>query len=196
MGRDNSKTKYSKLILSKLEKLIREGVWDTSAYLKSIGKRLNDYQQQLTEAIEREDLKGGAKNATGNVDKRLHNENFQEIYLSLYSADGTNLAKWEKILLSLPKQAITRPAYKHESELKTLIRSKRMPNNEAYVAIDIDKIHIRSPDPRKIPRDRLGHELLILQENAVKVENITRFYHTSGVYRFTDKHLIKEQRFL
>ncbi len=115
----------------------------------------------------------------------------QEIYISLYSSDGTNLQSWERILANLPRQTISRPIYGKEDEIKAILRTKENKNNEAYVAVYINHNDILPISPDKTATDKLGKKLLTLKDKTIQIENITRFVHITGMYRFTHGKLTK-----
>ncbi len=68
---------------------------------------------------------------------------------------------------SIAKAANTRPIYRSETDVKTMIRSKPNLPNEAYCVVRILREDIARPFTGVNPRDRLGHELLVLKERAI-----------------------------
>lgn len=116
----------------------------------------------------------------------------QEVYVSLYSSDGTNLQSWERIIANLPRQMISRPIYSDEEQVRALIKSKENKVNEGYVAIYINKTDIIPLSQDKTLYDRLGSPLLTLKDRSLNTENITRFIHTSGQYTYYKGRLTKE----
>ena len=116
----------------------------------------------------------------------------QEVFISLYNADGGNLQKWAKLLQGVSRQVVTRPIYAQEKEICALIRSKLNKKNEAYLAVYIDRDDVIEMAEDKAPKDRLGHHLLVTKDGAIKLENVTRFIHESGQYILKDGQLIRQ----
>ena len=120
----------------------------------------------------------------------LHS-NHQEIFISLYSADGANIRSWERILFNLPKQMVYRSIYTVEDDVKDLIKTKPNKNNEAYVSIYINPNDILMRPQDKTPLDKLGKPLLSLKDNSIGLDNINHFVHSSGTFRLFHGRLIK-----
>lgn len=62
---------------------------------------------------------------------------------------------------------------------------------KAYVAIYISQSDILHLSADKAPVDKLGKPLLTLKDKSISLENISRFVHVSGVYRYSNGRLIK-----
>ena len=177
-------------ILKALNKAIEDGPWDKSNFLRMVGKNLiairDDFLTRLGTKSEHE-----LKHESQLANKMALRSNQQEIFISLYSADGTNIQSWERIVVNLPKQTVSRPIYSSEEELKEVLKLKDNKNNEAYVAIFIDKQDILSLAPDKILKDKLGTPLLSLKDRALNLDNISRFIHVTGIYQFIKGRLVK-----
>ncbi|MGL5741194.1 MAG: Dot/Icm secretion system protein IcmQ [Legionella sp.] len=184
--------KQNEAILKALDKAIENGPWDKSNFLRAIGKSLRDARENFAKKV------NARSHAQAKVESYLSNRlalssGQQEVYISLYSTDGTNMQSWERIIMNLPRQMISRPIYPDEEQLKALIKTKENKQNEAYVAIFINQTDIIPLHPDKVIKDKLGSALLTLKDKALNVENVSRFVHSSGVYQFTRCRLIKEQ---
>lgn len=177
-------------ILEALNKAIEEGPWDKSNFLRIIGKNLisirDNYLARLGASTEVQ-LKAEAHIAN----QMALRGSQQEIYISLYCFDGTNIQSWERIVANLPRQTISRPIYASEESLKEVLRLKDNKNNEAYVAIYINKDDILTMSPDKTPKDKLGTPLLSIKDKSLNLDNLSRFVHVSGTYQFIKSHLIK-----
>ncbi len=177
-------------ILKALNKAIEEGPWDKSNFLRMIGKNLISIRDNFLARLgAKTDHEIRAESHLAN--KMALRTNQQEIFISLYSFDGTNIQSWEKIVANLPKQTTSRPIYVHEENLKDVLKLKDNKNNEAYVAIYIDKHDILALAPDKVPKDKLGTPLLSLKDRSINTENISRFVHVTGTYQFLKGRLIK-----
>lgn len=194
MDNNNEQRKTARELLQAIDDTIETGPWDKSVFLGAIGKKLKEirfnFKNRLLfldpgfeEAEEHLVTSDNSAPATP-IAQPLPAEGQMEAFVSLYSADGSNIQKWEKILLALDKQIVTRPVYSTEKEVKTLIRSKPNRKNDAYAIFFLDKQDIISPRDGKAPLDRLGNPLLILKDTALKLSNITCFCHESGIYSF------------
>lgn len=177
-------------ILKALNQAIEEGPWDKSNFLRMVGKNLtairDDFLTRLGAKSEHE-----LKNESQLANKMALRSSQLEIFISLYSSDGINIQSWERIVANLPKQTISRPIYSNEENLKEALKLKDNKNNEAYVAIFIDKQDILSLAPDKVPKDKLGISLLSLKDRALNLENISRFVHVTGSYQFLKGRLVK-----
>lgn len=181
----------NKAILEALDEAIKNGPWETSNFLRSIGKSLNEIRDNFAKkanARTREEV----KTDTYLANRLALRSNQQEIYVSLYSADGTNLQSWERIIVNLPRQMISRPIYAEEEQIKALLKIKENKQNEAYVAIYINSTDIIPLHPDKAIIDKLGNALLTLKDKTLHLENISRFVHITGVYQFKRGRLIKD----
>lgn len=177
-------------ILKALNKAIEEGPWEKSNFLRMVGKNLiairDDFLTRLGAKSEHE-----LKNESQLANKMALRSNQLEIFISLYSSDGINIQSWERIVANLPKQTISRPIYSNEENLKETLKLKDNKNNEAYVAIFIDKQDLLSLAPDKILKDKFGTPLLSLKDRTLNLENISRFVHVTGSYQFLRGRLIK-----
>lgn len=178
-------------ILKALDEAIEQGPWDESNFLRVIGKNLREIRADYVRHIESSIVK--TKEDTFNANRLVARSGFQEVYVSLYSSEGTNLQAWERILINLPRQMISRPIYENENDLIQLIKSKANKANEAYVAIYINTNDILAVTVDKTPLDKLGKPLLVLKDRSLNLENVSRFVHFSGDYVFYKNRLIRKQ---
>ncbi|KTD74489.1 Dot/Icm secretion system protein IcmQ [Legionella tucsonensis] len=183
---------HNEAILKALDYAIQNGPWDKSNFLRSIGNRLIGIRDNFAKKI------SARSQAQIRADTHLANRlalrsGQQEVFVSLYSSDGSNLQSWERIIANLPRQMISRPIYANEEQVQALIKSKEKKQNEGYAAIYINQTDIIHLSADKTLSDRLGSPLLTLKDRALDVENITRFVHLSGEYKYSRGRLIKEQ---
>ena len=176
-------TKYNLDIIRALDKLIAEGHWEGGLFFQAAGKQLRDLSAQLKEELQIDTDAQTA--ATEMKDLVKQHSGLVEIFISVYNADGRNIGKWELVLSNLIKQLISRPIYKREKDIKDSINAKENPINDAYAVAYINEMDILTPSFRdKKPLDRYGHELLIIKENGLKPENITKLVHLTGEYTY------------
>lgn len=176
-------------ILESIDKTIKNGPWDKSNFLKAIGKNLQEIRDDFHHKIhaEAETIK-----KQEHISQPTLKPGQIEIFVSLYSTNGSSLQTWERILMNLPKQIISRPIYADEEAIKTVIKSKENRLNEAYISLFISETSLLELPQDKISYDKLGQPLLTLKNNAIHIENINRFEHTSGTYLFVNSRLLRQ----
>lgn len=176
-------------ILEALDEAINTGPWEESNFLRVIGKNLREIRENFAKQLPHHHEKKASQPYPG---KRINlSEEHQEIFISLYSAEGDKLQAWERILANLPRQSISRPIYAEEKDVQSLIKSKENKINEAYVAIYIEKNNILPVAPDKTLLDKFGKPLLILKDRSISLENIHHFVHLSGSYNYFKGRLQK-----
>lgn len=114
---------HNEAILKALDYAIQNGPWDKSNFLRSIGNRLIGIRDNFAKKI------SARSQAQIRADTHLANRlalrsGQQEVFVSLYSSDGSNLQSWERIIANLPRQMISRPIYANEEQVQALIKSK------------------------------------------------------------------------
>ena len=101
------------------------------------------------------------------------------------------MQSWERILMNLPKQMISRPIYDDEADIVALIKTKENKNNEAYVSMYISQGDILTISADRTPVDKLGKSLLTLKDKSLSLDNINFFVHQTGTYQYKQGRLIK-----
>jgi len=199
MGEESDREK-AKEFLAKLDETIEEGPWNTTLFLRAVGKKLHDIRAKLAESLGIFDSLDEFGHPTAEqpstaaqlADHAAERSNQQEIFISMYCTEGNVIERWEKLLLALEKQVVSRPVYGSEHDIRATIRSKTNTINEAYVAAFVKTDDILVVPPQRIPRDRQGHPLLLLKDGKFKNSFITRFCHRSGVYQYRDGKLHRQ----
>ena len=189
MGRAEENLKRNLKILQALDKAIKEGKWEGKLLFQATGKKLREIRDRLRATLHLDEM---ISEASDQIAERAATRSSQvEVFVSLYNSDGNDLKKWEMVIKSLETNVITRLIYINEADIQTAIRSKANKKNEAYLSVFINKSAILTPTGKQLPRDRLGHETLLVKEGALNLDNISRFVHISGEYEFKDNHLAK-----
>lgn len=188
--KDRLSDEQNEAILKALNDAIEQGPWDQSNFLKVVGKNLIEIRDDFLNQL------GASSHAQLKAESHMANRlalrsGQQEVYISLYSSDGSNVQSWERIVTNLPRQMISRPIYADEEDVKALLKTKENKMNEAYVAIYINQSDILSMAADKAPVDKLGKMLLSLKDKTLNLDNISRFVHQSGVYKYAQSRLIK-----
>jgi len=181
----------SKAIIKALDDAIESGPWDQSNFLRAVGKNLNEIRDNFVNQM-RVRTPAQLKAESHFANRMALRSGQLELFISLYSTDGSNIQSWERIVANLPRQMISRPIYSNEGDITALLKSKENKQNEAYVAIYVNKTDVLPCAPDKVVLDKLGHQLLNLKDKSLDLENITRFVHVSGVYRYERGRLLKD----
>ncbi|MFC3908489.1 Dot/Icm secretion system protein IcmQ [Legionella dresdenensis] len=187
--KDELTPQQAQAVLDAFDEALAAGPWEQSNFLRIIGKNLREIRDNFASQLEAHDNIEQAKQA-----KRFANlEAQQEVFISVYSSEGNNIPAWERIIANLQRFLITRPIYANEEHIKSLIRSKDNKLNEAYLAVYVNKDDILVVPQEKIAVDKFGKPLMTLKDKSLNLENITRFVHYSGTYKYEKGRLIKNQ---
>ena len=176
-------------ILKALDDTIAKGPWDESNFLKVIGKDLREIREGLHEYIASRKQAPSLSSYVSNP--KIQGIGQQEVFISLYSAEGRLIQSWERIVHNLPRQMLSRPIYENEKDIINAIKHKENKINEAYVCVYINSNDILVLHEDKTPKDKLGNKLLVLKDKALQLENITRFVHLTGEYQYLHGRLHK-----
>jgi intracellular multiplication protein IcmQ len=177
-------------ILKALNDALEQGPWDESNFLRAIGRKLSDVRDRFVEHLNRPGSET-AKKETQLAHQMALRTNQKLIFVALYSYEGAHLLSWERILMNLPKQMVSRPIYAVEDDVKDMIKIKENKNNEAYLSLYIDQSDILPLSADKTPLDKLGKPLLVLKNKSLHPENYHLFVHTSGTYHYHQGRLVK-----
>lgn len=191
MKKNKLSEKQINVVLDSLRELVEQGPWHKSAFLRVIGKKLQKIQDNFIERV------GGARQHTALQSLAQHAQpargtTQKEIFIGLYSSDGTNLQSWEQILQNLPRQAISRPVYAKEADIQKIVKEKKNRINEGYVVMYVNQQAILPTPLDKTPKDKFGTVLLTLRDKALSLDNIVRFVHATGVYAYRKGRLIQD----
>lgn len=163
-------------LVSILNGILNNGKWDSSLFLKTVKKRLEDVIQDA------EDILSSINNSSENAEDVTYDGYFVKcpegklrIYVLLYQTDGAKLVNWQNAIRSLINYNISRPTYTKEEHIKDLIKSKKVFDNYGYVVVDIEKSDFYSQDEPFY--DMFKHEMLVLKEKVIKSQNIRGFVH-------------------
>ncbi|KTC68123.1 IcmQ protein [Legionella birminghamensis] len=189
--KENLGDKQAEDILKALDEAIESGPWEESNFLRVIGKNLREIRENYSRSLSSSSAKNNS-NATL-LNRVALRSGQQEVFIALYSSEGNNLQSWERILANLPRQVISRPIYTDEENVKFMIKSKENKLNEAYISVFINQSDILLLSADKTPQDKFGKPLLTLKDRAINLENINRFVHYSGTYKYMKGRLIKNQ---
>ncbi|MCX7115207.1 MAG: Dot/Icm secretion system protein IcmQ [Gammaproteobacteria bacterium] len=163
-------------------------VWQKSNFLRVMGKQLHQVRDTFKNMI------GQAANAanTTAVTTKASDDKQVELFIYLYSTKGLDMTTWEHILVNLPSQLVSRPIYTDEKNIKTWIRSKPTPNNEAYIRVTVSERFIMTLPDGKGPVDRLKQPLITIRGFPLDSNYKATFVHITGEYEYFHGHLTKK----
>lgn len=181
-------------LLEILDELIADSCWDKSLFLKASSKEWINLREKLANQLDCDSSSDPTlfqKSAHLNSAIEKIPKDKLQVYVGLYLNDGTKLPSWERSMANLIEKSSSRPIYQDEVKAKDAMAKQGNSPNIAYIEVLINKSDI-VPMPEKLVTDRFGHELLTLREDALRLENIRRFIHPTGVYKFNSAgHLSK-----
>ena len=171
-----------------LDSLIASASWDESSFYRAMGNKLRIIRDNVNNLYNADSSQN--KLSSHMVNRVALRKEQQEVFIGLYSSDGTNLFSWEQILSNLPGQIIARPIYAEEEQIKNIIKSKTNITNEAYVSIYVNQNSFVSLNADKMPIDKLGQKMLILKNNSINLEYINFFVHMFKRYQYLKGRLV------
>lgn len=174
-----------------LSNVLRDAQWDSSLFLRTVKKRLEDVVKEAKTILLSID-----DNQKKNVHQELYDGHFIKckddhirVYILLYQIDGSKIVNWQNAIKSLVNYNISRPTYTKEEHVCELIKSKKNFDNHGYVIIDIEKTDFYSQEEPLY--DMFNHEMLILKENVLKFQNIRGFvYGLKKIYTYQMGELV------
>lgn len=170
-------------ISSALDRVVEELPWGQSVFLSALGKKFEKIRDEFKQDVGGM-LSDPQKLAIEKKDRFALKSDQIEVYVGMYNAQGTDLSQWAKVISNLVSQCVSRPMYSTQAAVKEMMRSKTNLINEGYVLLYVNKTDLMSIDPERIPKDKLGNELLLLKERVITQERIKKFYHHTGEYEY------------
>ena len=187
--KDELTEQQTKAILKALDDAIDSGPWGESNFLRVIGNNLREIRENFISQLGDKELEKLTELHAATQIARQDGQ--QEIFITLYSSEGSNIQAWERILANLPHQMISRPIYANEEDAKYITKSKENKINEAYVAIYIKQSDILKVGQDKLLFDKFNKPLMNLKDKSLSLDNVTRFVHMSDVYYYIKGRLVK-----
>jgi Dot/Icm secretion system protein IcmQ len=173
-----------KKLVKILDDLLTTGNWNVSLFLQNASKKLRLIRDETQKLISKSN-----RSAQKEIEAEIASGDKVKVYVSLYQVEGGSLANWQQTLRSLTDHNVSRPTYLNEQHVKELIRSKAFSDRHGYVVVQIKKSDIYQLEHN--PVDTFGHEMLILKEDSINMENILEFIHANKKrYSFKDGKLI------
>lgn len=186
----------NKKLVEILDDIIEKGNWENTLFLQATGKKLRDFRERLKNELEfpreTENIEPTLIHRYSQKSKSAKSiEKNQLAFILIYCSEGNALKQWENVINSLATHSMTRPIYKNEADVQSVIKHKSNKQNDGYIALAISEKDISEPFNNKSPVDRHGNELIVLKEGAVRPENIEYFIHLDKYYIIQNKKLIR-----
>lgn len=171
-------------VIAICDSILNAGDWNHSPFLRQVISPVVETKQSMLDALSEDN------NSSEEVEAVVYSQDMQEIFIAVYQADGHNIGQWAVVLRSLPSFVLGRPIYENEDNAISFIRSKEDRYKEAYVKVMVSKKAIMD-DMGAVRCDRIGQQLLSINQGALLVENIVSFHHLGAKYKFNGKDLVK-----
>lgn len=182
-----------KQLLEAFDKTISSKVWRKSLFLSAILTKIKELRAKVINLLASYEGKQASQGEISQSNSnQKDNPHIKPVYIYLYNVDGDNLRKWEKLLVNIDKQAITRPIYSHKEDVLKVIQANKSLSrkNEAYIIAQLNEQDILYNDNNKASCDKLGHELISIKDKALNASHVQCFCHVSGSYRFLNGKLV------
>ncbi len=179
-------------ILSALDKGIAKNNWQRSVFLKAIGEKLTDIRNVYFNSLSTPANADRSNNFGSGANKIIDRSQQVCVFVSLYNNTNHEMEGWQKQIRSLFDQSITRPIYTSESDAEAIIKTKQKQENEAYLAVYVDKNQVIQNPNMATLQDRLGHTLVQIKDKSIDPNNIVYMVHASGHYVWDNNKLTKK----
>lgn len=168
----------AKKVKGVIDSVLATGDWKSSIFLKASAARLRELLVEADGLLRLGEQANQGQGATAVANKIVQQRTvppgYCQVFILLYQVDSTNLQGWYRTVKTLMDYSVTRPAYKDEAFAKEFIRSKASGiERNGYVVVNVksdDFYNVEQP-----PVDACGHQLFVLKENSIKLENIVEF---------------------
>lgn len=170
-----------------LDELLEKDYWQDSLFLQAAEQEIRSLRSKIVADFQLVALLGESQSA-----KQPVSANSLQIYVALYQSDGSNFTKWAQMLSAIGALSISRPIYRYERDIKSCMRGMEKKPNHAYAVISVKSEDVLS-DAGNPPKDRHGHELLMIKDKGIQANNIISFVHLTGRYTFENGTLIHKE---
>lgn len=157
--------------------ILKTGDWESSVFLKQAAAKLGNLLLEIDRLHEVFAAQQNITTKKNSINKTIKAEiplNYTQVYVLLYQIDGNNLDAWYENIKSLVNYNANKSIYKNKTHIEEFIRSKN--NNitrSGYVVINVKSNDFYNTETSSL--NTYNHELLVLKEDAIKLENIVEF---------------------
>jgi hypothetical protein len=190
-----SHTEIANKVKEVIDGVLATGDWEHSLFLKTSAAKLRQLRVDAeklsnTEVQSQNEITDKAVSVDADSKRRVVPAGYSQVFILLYQVDDTNLQSWYRTIETLIEHSVARPAYKEEAHAEEFIRSKASGierNGYAIVNIKSDDFY----EEEVPPVDAYGHQLFVLKENAIQMENVVEFVHANkSHYALRDSGLV------
>lgn len=176
-------------MIESLSNVIQAGDWDSSFFLKTtikpLRKLLSDAEQMRSDLLRDQGLEEIAEYQLKDDEAKC--------YVSLYQADGHDLARWALQLGSIDKYTMGRPIYKNENDVVRAIRRKLLQTSEGYAVVVVKKEKMLGDAFEKEKTDRHGYPLIAVEHGELKSTDVIEFVHGGRRYHYHNQKLVEKK---
>ena len=174
-----------------IDALLATGDWVKSLFLKAVADKFQTMLLTVQHLVQlaQQDEPSVAVHKTAK--SRKTPPGYSRVFVLLYQVDETNLQSWYRTIKTLADYTVTRPVYKNETYAQECIRAKKDTEIErnGYIVVDIKNEDIYGEEYASV--DNFHHNMYVLKENSVEIENILEFVHANkSYYAIHDNELI------
>jgi intracellular multiplication protein IcmQ len=160
-----------------IENILNASDWKASIFFKQSSTKLRNLlieSDRLCKIFAAQKTTTAQKNGINKNIKQEIQFGFIQVYVLLYQTNGDNLDAWYENIKSLTSYSANKSVYKNQNHIEEFIRSKKSNMTcNGYVVVNVknsDFYNIETP-----AFDIYNHELVVLKEAAIKLENIVEF---------------------
>ena len=171
--------------------LLANGDWVKSLFLKAIASKFQTMLlavRHLVQLAQQDEPHAAVQKVARNKETP---PGYSRVFMLLYQVDGTNLQSWYRTIKTLTDYTVTRPVYKNEDYAQECMRAKKDTEIErnGYIIVNIKNEDIYGEEYVSV--DNFQHNMYVLKENAVELENILEFIHANKRhYAIHDNELV------
>jgi intracellular multiplication protein IcmQ len=173
-----------------IKKILDEGIaggpWQANLFLKGIKKKLEEIRDDF---VSQAGIDQHHQQIANNL-RAANSSETTEVYIALYQSQGSNMSKWQEVVVSLVNYIMGRPIYPNETDVQAAIRLNDRNLNHAYAVVKVPSDAILSGELART--DREGRQLISLREAAIQLKNIIRLVHATGEYKLVGNFLVKQ----
>lgn len=161
--------------------------WQQSPFLKIMHAKMSMLKEQLENLIDSSNPEITDLNTPSTF--KQPDDNFQKIYIYLYTSDGKKLDAWQRVVENLDKHYISRPIYENEFDAQHAAIHAPVFFNAGYVGVWVDKKFINKNLDTDDFKDKFGHTLISLKDRAIDLSRIDSFWNNYVQYAWTNSKL-------
>lgn len=168
-------------------KMLVDERWQQSPFLKIMYAKLSKFNDELSELLDEPEL--SSVNVESPQSLSTLDDNFQKVFIYLYSADGKKLDAWQRVVENLDRQFVTRPIYENEIDVQDVVIQAPVLLNAGYVAVWVEKKYIIQSTEVDDLKDKFGRKLISLKDRAINLGRVEYFWNNYAQYSWQNSKL-------